>query len=108
MRKLILLAVVALSTSAFAATWNNVILIDSMCAKTAKDNPDAHTRECALGCAGSGMGILTDDGKFLKFDKHGNDLALALLKNSDKKDHLRVNVEGKQTDKVIEVQSVKF
>jgi hypothetical protein len=79
-----------------------------MCSKKVGSNADAHTKDCALKCAGSGFGIIDGKGNFLKFDKAGNDQALALLKSSDKKDHLRVNVDGDEKGDTIAVKSVKF
>lgn len=108
MRTSLLTCMLAASSFAAATTWNNVSLIDQQCSAKAKGSPDAHTRSCALQCAKSGFGILTADGKFLKFDQAGNDQALKLLQSSDKTDHIRVNVEGEQSNDSIAVKSVKF
>ncbi|HWR13844.1 MAG TPA: hypothetical protein VN577_03390 [Terriglobales bacterium] len=109
MKKLLLVAVVLFTTAAFCSTWSNVTLVDTMCAKKVAANPDAHARDCAMGCGGkSGFGIVTSDQKFLKFDDSGNQQAMALLKSSDKKDHLRVTVDGEEKDGTIQVKSVKF
>jgi hypothetical protein len=45
-------------------------------------------------------------GTHLKFDAKGNAEALKLLQNTDKKDHLRVNVTGEKQGDVIHIQSV--
>ncbi len=109
MRKfVVLVAVLMISSMALATTWNNATLIDSMCAKKAKDNPSAHTRDCALACAGNGLGILTKDGKFIKFDKKGQEQAEKMLKSSDKKDNLKVTVDGEEKNNEIAVKSIKF
>src|SRR5215813_7053769 len=109
MKKLLLIAgLLMFGASMFASTWDNVSLLDKDCSRKAAANPDAHTKQCALGCAGSGFGILTSDGKFLKFDKKGDEQTLALLKSTDKKDHLRVTVDGEEKDGVINVKSVKL
>ncbi len=111
MKKLLLLALVlGLSTLALAENWHNVVLIDSNCAMkpTIAKNPDMHTRACAILCAESGYGIITSDGKFLKFDKNGNEKALALLKASNKNDHLRVNVKGDLNGDTIAVKTIAF
>lgn len=108
MKKLIALAVFTFSLSAVASTWNNVTLVDKSCARKVAADPDAHTTKCATGCAGSGYGILTSDGKFLKFDKSGDDESLKLLKATDKKDHLRVTVDGDEKDGTIAVKSIKL
>lgn len=108
MKKLLLLAVVlSLSALAFAGDWSNVVLIDSHCVRTEK-NPDMHTRACAMRCSDSGYGIVTSEGKFLKFDQAGNEKALALLDSTDKNDHLRVNVKGELKGDTIEVHSVSW
>lgn len=110
MRKLVgaLLVSLCLPCVALAATWENVSLVDTMCASKVKDNPDKHTTSCLLKCSGSGYGIQTSDGKFVKLDENGNKLALAELKKTDKKDHIRVNVTGDQKDDVIQVASLKL
>jgi len=108
MQRLLLAALLLCSAAAYAESWTNVSLLDSSCAAKVKNNPDAHTRACAMQCAGAGYGIQTADGRYLKFDKRGNDEALQLLKASNKPDHLRVNVQGKQQGDTIAVQSVSF
>ncbi len=57
-----ILAAAALSIAAAAetVTWKNVAVVDTLCASKAKAAPDKHTRTCALGCAGSGFGIVTE------------------------------------------------
>ena len=103
---LIILAA-ALALPLTAETWKGVSLMDASCAaKTEKmANPAAHARSCALQCAKSGYGAVVD-GKFLKFDRKGNDLAKKALTKSDKKDHLRATVNGEMKDGVIHVSSL--
>lgn len=109
MKKLMMFAAfAALPALAGAETWTNAAMVDVSCSAKAKANPDAHTRSCALACAKSGYGILTSDGTFLKFDQKGNDEALAALKKTNKKDHLRVTVNGELSGDTIHVQSVKL
>ena len=93
---------------ASAASFNNVSVIDVSCSKKAAADPDSHTRACALKCAGSGYGIVTEDKKYLKFDAAGNAKITEALKASDKKDHLRVNVDGDVQGDTIKVTSVKL
>ncbi len=102
------LAALALSSPLLAesATWTNVPLVDSNCSNKVKDNPDAHTRECALMCAKSGYGIWTVEGKYLKFDAAGSEKALALLKGSEQKDHLRVDLTGVLDGETLQVESI--
>ncbi len=111
MKKLVLaiLAMAAVSPL-LAETWKNVSLMDAMCAgkAQAKANPDAHPAKCAIQCQQSGYGILTPDGKFLKFDEAGNAQAAAALKATKKTDHLRVTVDGERKGDEILVKSVSL
>jgi hypothetical protein len=104
----LLCSLFTLPALAATETFKNVSVIDVNChAKFAK-NADAHPRACALKCSASGYGIFTEDGKYLKFDKKGNEEILPQLKASDKKDHLRVDVTGEVEGDMIKVSSVKL
>ena len=110
MRRLALLAVLAIcAVPAFCAeqTFQDAPVVDAMCAKKVAANPDAHTKECALQCQGSGLGIVTPDQKFLKFDADGSKQVLEQIKSSKKEDHLRVNVTGDVEGDTLKVKSVK-
>jgi hypothetical protein len=99
-----LFAGLALAGCAFAATWNGT-LTDVMC----KDKDVAnHTKKCALGCAKSGFGVVTADGKFLKLDEAGNSKALAALKASSKEKDLKVTVAGDLDGETIKVSSLEL
>ncbi|HYK35082.1 hypothetical protein [Alloacidobacterium sp.] len=104
----VLLGVCAAPVFAFAASFENVAVVDVGCSKKVAANPDLHTRDCALQCAKSGFGIVTNDQKFLKFDAAGNAKILEALKASDKKDHLRVNVDGEVQGDTLKVSSIKL
>lgn len=107
MKKLVMLFVLsALPGLALAASWDKVSLVDHMCLNKVKADPDSHPTSCLLKCAGSGYGILTTDGQWLKLDKAGNDKALAALKATKKADHIRVNVTGERKGDTIEVTSL--
>jgi Flp pilus assembly protein CpaB len=97
----------ALALPLSAATWKNVSLMDANCAtkKAAMENPDNHTRSCSIQCAKAGYGAVVD-GKFVKFDSKGSDLAKEALQKSEKKDHLRATVNGEMKDGVIHVSSL--
>lgn len=97
-----------LSFSLFAAEqkWENVSVIDGMCLSKVKDAPDKHKRECLVKCSDDGLGILTSDGTYLKFDKEGNEKAIALLKASDKADSIRADVTGELDGDSIKVSSI--
>ena len=105
-----LLALGLLASPALAETksFNDVSVVDVMCAKKAAANPDAHSRACAMQCEGSGYGVIAPDGTFLKFDADGNAKMAAELKASKKADHLRVNVKGDVEGDTLKVQSVKL
>jgi hypothetical protein len=102
----LVVAALAFPAVALAESWSNVSLIDVKCSLKVKDNPDAHTRDCAVMCAGSGYGIWTADGKYLKFDADGSKKALALLKATDRRDHLRVDVTGELAGETLTVASI--
>jgi hypothetical protein len=109
MKKLSTLLLIALfSLPVFAAEWKDVPVVDVQCSSRVKADPDSHTKQCALGCANSGFGIYTSDGKFLKFDAKGNQQVMNALKSTDKKDHLRVNVKGEQAGDTIKVESLNL
>ncbi len=91
-----------------AETWKNVAFVDAQCVDKVKANPDKHTKKCALSCEDGGYGILTPDGKFLKFDAAGNTQALAALNATTKTDHLRATVEGTLAGDEIKVSSFKL
>ena len=93
---------------AAAETWDNVALVDTMCAEKVKANPDNHTTQCALGCAKSGFGIFTSDGTFLKLDAAGNKKALAALKATKKEKAIRATVTGEKEGDTIKVASLKL
>jgi hypothetical protein len=101
-------ALIAFPLLGSAATWTNVSIVDADCSAKVKDNPDAHTKACALTCAKSGFGILTADGTFLKFDAQGNEKATAALNASHATDHLRVTVTGDRDGDIIKVKSLKM
>ncbi len=109
MRKLLAVLIVALGVPALAtaAEWNNVSMVDSNCQPKAKADPDKHTVSCALKCASSGYLINTSDG-WVKLDETGNKLALAELKATKRKDHVRVNVTGEKKGDVIAVSALKM
>jgi hypothetical protein len=93
-----------LCAAAFGETWSGTV-VDAMC--KAKD-PASHTRECALGCAKSGFGIVTADGKFVKFDDAGNSKTVEALKASTKDKDLQAKVTGSLDGDTIKVESIEL
>lgn len=102
----VLLGAWAVPALGAATSYQNVPLLDVGCSKKAAAGPDAHTRDCAMACAKSGVGIVTNGQHFLKFDSAGNAKILDELKASSKKDHLRVNVNGDVEGDTLKVTSV--
>jgi len=105
---LVILALFALPALAAAETYKNVAVVDVNCSAKAAAAPDSHTRACALKCAASGFGIITQDKKFIKFDAEGNTKITEALKASEKKDHLRVDVSGDVEGDTLKVTSIKL
>jgi Tfp pilus assembly ATPase PilU len=111
MKKLVSALVVlglAMPLAAMAETWENVSLADKACAEKFKGHMDDHPKACAEKCSKNGLGIVTQDGTFLKLDKAGNKQAQAALKESDQKDHVRVNVTGDKKGDTVHVTSLKL
>jgi hypothetical protein len=112
MRKLasffVLFGLCAMSAFAAVETYKDVFVVDVNCFTKVVADPDSHTRACALKCAASGFGIVTQDKHFLKFDEGGNAKILEALKASDKKDHLRVDVSGDVQGDTLKVTSIKL
>ncbi len=96
-------AVLAFGSVLAAGSWNG-ILMDTTC-KTMK-SPEEHTRKCALHCADGGFGLVTADGKFLKFDKAGDEKALTLLRKSKKDENLKATVTGTLAGETLKVETV--
>ncbi len=90
-----------------AATWKSVPLMDAHCAekKDALASPTKHERSCMLQCAKAGYGAVID-GKFVKFDSKGTELAKDALMKSKSKDNLRATITGEEKDGVIHVSSL--
>ncbi len=111
MRKLFSALVVlgmAMPLVAAAETWENVSLADKACSEKFKGKLDEHPKACAEKCAKNGLGIITQEGKFLKLDEAGNKQAISALKSSDQKDHVRVDVTGEQEGETVKVKSLKM
>lgn len=90
------------------------ILVDKTCAsgieKRGYQAAERHTRKCALmpKCQENGYGVVTDDGKFLKFDAAGDEKALAALKETTEEEGLVVLIEGKIEGDTVAVKSLRI
>ncbi len=80
-------------------------VVDVMC--RAKDLA-GHTRDCAVTCAKSGYGLVTADGKFVKFDEAGNSRTLAALKKATREKDLKAKVSGTLDGDVLKVESIQI
>lgn len=90
-------------------------LVDNQCAPTMVKHPEKaymlakkHSRSCALEetCASAGYGIMTANGKFLKFDAAGDKKAHTFLEKSKKKNEILVQVSGKFEGDVLLVNEI--
>lgn len=86
-------------------------LVDAMCGEKAAANVEKlalHKVSCALmdNCKESGFGIAAD-GKFLKFDKAGDEKALALLEKTSKTNDLKVTVTGTVEGTTLKVSKIE-
>src|SRR6476620_5307701 len=80
-------------------------VVDVMC--RGKDLA-GHTRECAVTCSKSGYGLVTADGKFLKFDESGNARTLAALKKLTREKDLKAKVTGSVAGVILKVEAIDF
>ena len=108
------------SAADMQATKYEGYLADVLCATrgTALDgadmlrHPEKHSVACLKEppCVASGFGILTkgtgDTFTFHKFDQKGNELALELIKKTQKKDSFSVEVTGQMKDGIINVTGI--
>src|ERR1044071_7687118 len=102
--KYALLSLGLLVNLAAAESFSGTV-VDVMC--RTKDLA-GHTRDCSLSCAKSGFGIVTAEGKFLKFDEAGNARTLSMLKKAVKEKDLKAKVTGTLDGDLIKVQAIEF
>jgi hypothetical protein len=71
---------------------------------------ESHDKKCLTmnACVKSGYSLVTADKKVLKFDAKGNDLAMDLIKKTDRDKDWKVTVNGDVTDDTIAVASIKM
>jgi hypothetical protein len=101
-------AIFAIPALGATETYKDVSVVDVNCSAKVAADADSHTRACALKCAASGFGIVTQNKQFLKFDTEGNAKITEALKASEKKDHLRVDVSGEVQGDTLKVTSIKL
>lgn len=101
------LLVVGFGATVLAGEWQGH-LMDAMCAAKMKDKAAGHKAKCALSCAKSGFGLVTADGKYVKFDEAGNAKAQEALKGTTKEQDLMVKVTGTLDGETIQVESLRI
>src|SRR5437016_5633648 len=94
----------ALASLAAAESFSGTV-VDVMC--RGKDLA-SHTRECSLACAKSGFGMVTAEGKFLKFDEAGNARTLSMLKKAAKEKDLKAKVTGTLDGDLLKVEAIEL
>ena len=97
--------VMAFALSAAAGEWQGY-LMDAMCAAKMNDKAAGHKAKCALSCARNGFGVVTADGKYIKFDEAGNAKAHEALKATAKESELTIKVTGTLDGEMIQVESL--
>ncbi len=106
--------VVALFLSSLALSGDQEtqkgILSDTACSKHANDpeKTSNHTKMCAQmeSCKASGYGLIME-GRFLKFDKAGDEMALAFLETTKKEAHLSIIVTADFSTDPIAVSKIE-
>ena len=88
-------------------------LVDAMCAskhETEAEYIAKHDKKCLLmdGCVKSGYSLVTADGRVLKLDAKGNQLALDLIKKTDRASNWTVGVNGSVSGDTITVASIQL
>jgi hypothetical protein len=114
LRALVLVLFVAPAITTFAAdTVVKGYLLDPSCAADLvkhERSAAGHTKGCLqlADCAKNGYGVLTDDRKFIKFDKKGNEQAkkfiAALAQNKD----IKVTVSGEVNGDTMTVSKIEL
>lgn len=90
----------------------NGYLVDVMC--STKHAPEGaaygatHDKACLLmdACVKSGYSVMTTDNRVLKFDPRGTEMALALIKRTEREGNWRVNVTGTVMKDTIAVTNI--
>ncbi len=70
------------------------------------ESPSKHTKKCLMECAGTGVGIVLEDGAFYRFDEAGQRRALSAIENSNKERNLKVTVEGRMEGETLRADRV--
>ena len=111
-----MLVVVGLAVGGRAQTQTQTMnghLVDVMCATkhaTEADYIAKHDKKCLLmeGCVKSGYSLVTAEGKVLKLDAKGTQLALDLIKKTDRESNWTAAVTGSVSGDTIAVSSIQL
>ncbi len=111
-----MLVVVGLAAGAAAQGQTQTMrghLVDVMCATkhaTEAGYVAKHDKKCLLmeECVKSGYSLVTAEGKVLKLDAKGTQLALDLIKNTDRESNWTVAVNGNVSGDTITVASIQL
>jgi hypothetical protein len=114
MKRLLSLSFAALLLGAVPSFAESVegILMDNACTSDVQKKGFAaakeHGKDCALmdSCKESGFAVVTPDGKVLKLDAKGNQMAVKALEGASKTDNLTVKVDGKISGASIAVSAL--
>jgi hypothetical protein len=88
-------------------------LVDVMCATkhaTESDYIAKHDKKCLLmeGCIKSGYSLVTAEGKVVKLDPKGSQMALDLIKKTDRESNWAVVVNGTMSGDTLTVSSIQL
>src|SRR5690349_3888915 len=100
--KYALLSLGLLMNLAAAESYSGTV-VDVMC--RGKDLA-GHTRECSLSCAKSGFGLVTAEGKFLKFEEDWNARTVSRLKKPTGDKDLKAKVSGTMDGELLKFETV--
>jgi hypothetical protein len=113
-KNLVLVLFLASAISASAA--DSVVkgyLLDSSCAANLQKNERSgagHTKGCLQlpNCEKSGYGVLTEDRKFIRFDKEGNERAKKFIAALSKNTDIKVTVSGEVNGDTMTVSKIEL
>jgi hypothetical protein len=74
--------------------------------KCKNDNPSTHARQCALECAETGLGLMTEAGEYVKFSAEGDKKGLEWLTATTRETDLKVRVTGTIKDGLLHVVTI--
>jgi hypothetical protein len=67
-----------------------------------------HDKDCLQMCAKNGFGVITDEGKFIRFDSAGNKKVEQFLKDTDRDTGWKIEVTGQVKGQTMTVESISL